>query len=140
MLFKIDPNSPKPVYQQIVDQVKYAVAAGRLRQGDRLASIRDVAIQTRVNRNTVARAYTELEREGVIRTRAGQGSFISDDGPAHGRARSRSILAKRIDELLAMTRQFRLTEPELYDLIRERLEKVRLDPDDSSADSPPTKK
>lgn len=82
MIFRIDPATSKPVYQQIIDQVKYAVATGRLVEGDRLEPIRDVAVQTRVNRNTIARAYLELEREGLIRTRAGQGSFICGEAPA----------------------------------------------------------
>ena len=64
--------------------------SGRLREGDRLGAIRDVAVQTRVNRNTVARAYAELERQGVIRSRPGQGSFISGKGPRRGRQNGRA--------------------------------------------------
>ncbi|MCX7045378.1 MAG: GntR family transcriptional regulator [Candidatus Sumerlaeota bacterium] len=126
MLFALDSNSPKPVYQQIMDQVKYAVAAGRLREGDRLDPIRDVAIQTRVNRNTIARAYLELEREGVIRTRAGQGSFISSEGPGLGRVRARKILADQMDDLLAQARQFQLSEAEFLEILEQRLTKVQL--------------
>ncbi|MCX7014124.1 MAG: GntR family transcriptional regulator [Candidatus Sumerlaeota bacterium] len=128
MLFRIDLNSPKPVYQQVIDQVKYAVAAGRLRAGDRLPAIRDVATQTRVNRNTVARAYLELEREGVIRTNAGQGSFVRDEGPAGvHRARARRVLADLIDEMLAQARQFQMAEAEVIALVNERLSKVELE-------------
>jgi len=126
MLFKIDPNSAKPVYQQLIDQVKYAVASGRLREGDRLGSIRDVAVQIRANRNTVARAYSDLEREGVIRSRPGQGSFISDSGPDIGQKRARKILSDAIDEVLAQARQFRLSQAELLSIVRERLSKVEL--------------
>jgi GntR family transcriptional regulator len=126
MIFKIDPLSPKPVYQQVIDQVKYAVASGRLADGDRIDPIRDVAVQTRVNRNTIARAYMELEREGVIRTRAGQGSFICGDGAGLARTRARRILSERIDGLLAQAHQFRLSEEDLLDLVRERLARVRL--------------
>jgi GntR family transcriptional regulator len=127
MIFEIDPTSAKPVYLQIIDQVKYAVASGRLRDGDRLPPIRDVAIQTRVNRNTIARAYLELEREGVIRGRAGQGSFINDGGGSTiGKAQARQILGERIDKLLVQARQFRLDEEEIMELIRRRLAKVKL--------------
>jgi GntR family transcriptional regulator len=126
MIFRIDPTSPKPVYQQFIDQVKYAVATGRLAEGDRLDPIRDVAVQARVNRNTIARAYMELEREGIIRTRVGQGSFICGDGPGLGRARARKVLADSIDELLAQAHQFRMSEDEVLDLVRERLNKVKL--------------
>lgn len=126
MLFKIEPLSPKPVYRQIVDQVKYAVASGRLRAGDRLDSIRDVAVRARVNRNTVARAYMDLEREGVIRSSAGRGSFVSADGAGVGRAQARRILAEAIDGALAQAHQFRMTEADFLDLVRQRLNKVEL--------------
>ncbi len=127
MIFDIDLSSPKPVYQQLIDQVKYAVASGRLRAGERLGTIRDVAVQARVNRNTVARAWIELEREGVIRTRTGQGSFISEDGGrAIGKAQARRILADRLDDLLAQAHQFGLSEEDVQELVRQRLAKVNL--------------
>lgn len=128
MILRIDPASPKPVYQQIVDQVKYAVATGRLAPGDRLDPIRDVAVATRVNRNTIARAYLELEREGVIRTRVGQGSFVlgEGEGAAPGKVRARKAIADAFDELLAQAHQFRMSEDEVLDLLKERMDKVNL--------------
>ena len=126
MIFSIDPNSPKSVYQQIIDQVKYAVASGRLFPGDKLGSIREVAVQTRVNRNTIARAYRELENEGVIISKAGQGSFIKSDGPDIAKNKAKKILSELIDELLAQARQFRFTQNEILELFNERLEKVNL--------------
>lgn len=78
MFLKIDPASATSVYRQICEQVKRAVAAGHLAAGDRLPTIREVAVSTRVNRNTVAKAYAELERDGVIVSRPGQGSFIAE--------------------------------------------------------------
>jgi len=127
LIFQVDPNAPKAVYQQLVEQVRYAVAAGRLREGDRLPPIRDVAVQVRVNRNTVARAYMELERQGVLRTRPGQGSFITNGAPEVGKAKARQMLAEAIDEVLAHTRQLRLSEEEFLSVVKERLEKVDLD-------------
>ena len=64
MLFHLDPASTTSVYRQLCDQVKRSVAAGSLAPGDRLPTIREVAVRTRVNRNTVAKAYAELERDG----------------------------------------------------------------------------
>lgn len=127
MIIKIDPASPKPVYRQVIDQVKYAVASGRLREGDRLDPIRDLAAATRVNRNTIARAYQELEREGVIRSRSGQGSFVGGGGLAPHRGEACRILGERIDELLALAHQFQLDEDAVRALIDERLKKIRLD-------------
>ncbi|HEY3414420.1 MAG TPA: GntR family transcriptional regulator [Armatimonadota bacterium] len=80
MLIKVDPASSVPVYAQIVSQVKHAVAAGLLRPGDYLPSLRDASLVLRVNPNTVAKAYRELETHGVIRTDHGRGSVITDNG------------------------------------------------------------
>ena len=130
MLFKIDLVSAKPVYQQIADQVKHAVATGRLREGDRMETIRDAAVQARVNRNTVARAYLELEREGIIRSKPGQGTFIATAGDANvGRARARKIVVEAIDDALMRAHQFRLTKDETAELIRERMARFKLDED-----------
>ncbi len=75
MLIQLNFKSGKPVYLQVVDQVKAAAASGALRAGEPLPSIRPLAEQLRVNRNTVAKAYTELEGQGVIETIAGRGCF-----------------------------------------------------------------
>jgi len=132
MIFRIDPLSPKPVYQQVIDQVKYAIASGRLAEGDRLDTIRDVAVQVRANRNTIARAYQELEREGLIRTRVGLGSFVCGDGGGLAKAKARRILTEQIDDLLARAHQFRLSEEEVLALLRERLNRVQLSSDDAT--------
>ena len=124
MIFDIDPNSPKPIYQQIVDQVRYALATGRLREDDRLPPIRDVAVQARVNRNTIAKAYAELEQDGVIRSRRGLGSFVSAEGPSHGYARSCEILRERFDEILALAHHFRLDLEQVRKIFEERARKV----------------
>lgn len=80
MLIEINYKSGKPAYLQVVEQVQTAVASGLLRAGDQLPSIRDLAEQLRINRNTVARAYTELEHLGVTATRQGLGVFIGEGG------------------------------------------------------------
>ncbi|HEX9045646.1 MAG TPA: GntR family transcriptional regulator, partial [Verrucomicrobiae bacterium] len=76
MIFQIDFKSGKPVYLQLADQVRYAAASGALRPGDSLPSIRPLAEELRVNRNTIAKAYTELESQGVIETLPGKGCFL----------------------------------------------------------------
>ncbi len=126
MIFKIDPASQKPVYQQLIDQVKYAVAAGRLSEGDRLPPIRDVAVQARLNRNTVARAYSELEREGVIFSRAGQGSFIAPSGTSIAASRAKKQLSEQLDALLAQAHQFGYSKDDILALFSERLGKLQL--------------
>ena len=79
MLIQLNFKSGKPVYLQVVDQVKAAAASGALRAGEPLPSIRPLAEQLRVNRNTVAKAYTELEGQGVIETIAGRGCFLKEN-------------------------------------------------------------
>lgn len=74
---QINSNDPRPIYQQIADSFRQAVVAGRMHVDDQLPSVRDLAIDLRVNPNTVQHAYRELEREGLIHVRRGQGSFIA---------------------------------------------------------------
>lgn len=75
MVFQINFKSGKPVYLQVADQIKSAAASGVLRPGEPLPSIRPLAEELRINRNTVAKAYTELESQGIIETAAGKGCF-----------------------------------------------------------------
>lgn len=124
MLFRIDPASGKPVYQQLIDQVKLAIAAQKLRPGDQLPTVRDLAIHLRVNRNTIARVYSELEREGVLYTRAGQGSFISDQASPFSLQEQRRQLTQMADDFIAQANLYGLTGEQLKDLIENRLEKI----------------
>ena len=75
--FALDPKSGVPIYQQIQDQVRYGVAAGRLRPGEQLPTVRALAVDLAVNPNTVIKAYTELERQGVVTTEQGSGTFVA---------------------------------------------------------------
>lgn len=121
MFLEVDLHSSKPVYQQLVDQVKHAVASGRLREGDKLPSIRDVAVAVRVNRNTVARVYTELEREGIVTMRPGQGCFVTARDSQLSLEVRRGQVTERLDELLAQARLYGLTREEVLDLVNERI-------------------
>ncbi|MGB9870436.1 MAG: GntR family transcriptional regulator [Anaerolineae bacterium] len=77
MRLQIEPESPVPIYVQIEEQVRALIAAGRLRPGDQLPTIRQLAVDLGVNYNTVARAYLELERAGIITTQRGRGTFVA---------------------------------------------------------------
>jgi GntR family transcriptional regulator len=78
MEFRIDPTSRLPIYRQLGGQIREAVARGQLRSGEQLPSVRDLSRTLVINPNTVARAYTELEREGVLHTRQGLGAFVAE--------------------------------------------------------------
>ncbi len=77
MQLNIDPSSSRPVYVQVIDQIKRDIALSRLIEGDRLPTVRDLAIRLAINPNTMAKAYKLLEQEGVIVTRAGAGAFVA---------------------------------------------------------------
>src|SRR5881628_2203614 len=98
MLFKVDFKSGKPVYLQVVDQVRYAAASGALRAGEPLPSIRPLAEELRVNRNTIAKAYTELESQGIIETIPGKGCFLKENNTPFTKAVRRKLLLTEIDE------------------------------------------
>jgi GntR family transcriptional regulator len=76
--FKLDPKSGAPFYRQIIDQIKFGIAAGKLKTGEQLPTVRSLAVALKVNLNTVAKAYKELEIQNILATQQGTGTFISD--------------------------------------------------------------
>ncbi|HEV7926031.1 MAG TPA: GntR family transcriptional regulator [Verrucomicrobiae bacterium] len=122
MVFHVDFKSGKPVYLQLVDQVRYAAASGALRPGDLLPSIRPLAEELRVNRNTVAKAYTELESRGIIETAAGKGCFLKEnDSPLNKQVRHKLLVA-RIDEAVVTAYQMQVGPEVLRGLVDERIQ------------------
>jgi len=121
MFFELNFKSGKPSYRQIIEQVKYALATGALRPGDQLPSIRVLAEQLRLNRNTVAKAYGELEHEGAVQTEQGRGVFCSGKGSElDGKARRR-ILAEALDGVIVQAYHLRVDGEALSEMLRERL-------------------
>jgi GntR family transcriptional regulator len=116
----ISTNDGVPIYLQIVNQVKYLVAAGRLAPGEEIPPIRALAEQLVVNPNTVAKAYHELEREGVVTKRHGSGTYISDNGSPLARRECTKILTNRIDALLVEARHMDVPLADLLQLVRQR--------------------
>jgi GntR family transcriptional regulator len=115
-------KSGKPAYLQIVDQVKYQTASGSLRPGDSLPSIRALAETLRINRNTVAKAYTELEHEGVIETQQGRGAFVSAERSPFGRRARNGILAELVDSAIVQAHHFQVSRQDFQALVEERLD------------------
>ncbi len=76
-MFQVDPNHPTPLYHQLERSVRFAIATGKLSIGDQLPTVRQLAVDLRINANTVAKVYAELERAGVVETRRGVGTFVS---------------------------------------------------------------
>lgn len=122
MQIHIAPREGVPIYLQIVRQVKYLVASGRLGPGEELPPIRSLAEQLLVNPNTIARAYLELEREGLIVKRHGSGTYVSEEGSPLARRERLKILAQRADALLAEARHLDIDLRDLIKLVEQRHE------------------
>ena len=120
MKIYISANDGIPIYHQIVTQVKHLVAAGRLKPGQELPPIRTLAQQLLINPNTVARAYRELEAAGMVSSRRGAGTHVSDEGSPLARKERVKILNDRIDALLAEAAQLEVDFEQLTDLIEKR--------------------
>jgi GntR family transcriptional regulator len=120
MQIQISTADGVPIYQQIVNQVRYLIAAGRLQVGEELLPIRVLAEQLTINPNTVARAYLELERAGIVTKRHGSGTYVSETRPAVGQREKVKILNKRVDALLMEARHLEVDLNEVIKLLRER--------------------
>ena len=127
----ISPHDGVPIYLQIVNQVKYLVASGRLAPGEELPAIRVLADQLVVNPNTVARAYRELEVAGVVTKRRTAGTYVSDAGSPLARRERLKILTGRIDALLAEARQLGIRTDDVVELLRQRDEVLQPDPEEA---------
>lgn len=94
--FSLDPSNGVPIYRQIIQQIEYAILSGRMKAGDRLPTIRALAVELKINPNTIARAYGELEILGILQTQVGSGTYISDKKPDT----DDDILNRKIQEVL----------------------------------------
>src|SRR5215467_4582003 len=105
MPFKLDPGDPTPIYAQLERAIRAEIAAGRLSPGSRLPTVRQLAVDLRINANTVAKVYSELEHGGVLSTQRGVGTFVREHAESHGaRANARErerLLHQMTDRLLA---------------------------------------
>jgi GntR family transcriptional regulator len=125
MQLHVSTGDGVPIYLQIANQVKYQVASGRLAPGNEIPPIRVLAHQLLVNPNTVARAYMELEREGVVEKRHGSGTYISANGSPLAHKERLKILTDRVDALLAEARHLEIDSQELQRLIKERSQSIQ---------------
>jgi len=117
---QITTNDGVPIYLQIVNQIKYLVASGRLSSGDELPPIRALAEQLVVNPNTVARAYRELEVSGVVEKRRTAGTYISDSASPLATVERVRIISERLDSLLTEARQMGFSTEQLVALLQVR--------------------
>lgn len=120
MLIHISTKDGVPIYLQVVNQIKYLVAAGRLTAGEELPPIRVLAEQLLVNPNTIARAYRELETAGIVEKRRTAGTYVSDQGSPLARRERLKILTDRIDALVAEAIQMNVDLDAVLKLVQQR--------------------
>ncbi|MFT4589406.1 MAG: GntR family transcriptional regulator [Candidatus Binatia bacterium] len=125
MIIRINYKSGKPPYMQIAEQIRHAAASGAIKSGEAIPTIRSLAEKLQVNRNTVAKAYTELEREGIIATRVGRGSFLRENQSPLKKAIRQDILNEALDEAIVQAHHFQIPDDELKTLLAKRLEAFR---------------
>jgi GntR family transcriptional regulator len=122
MRFQVQFDLGQPVYAQLMDQIKAAAASGALLPGEPLPGIRPLAEQLRVNRNTVAKAYVELEREGVIETRPGKGCFLRNGQPRYHKAARSEMLVPLVDAVVVQAHHFQFPDDDVLKLVGDRLD------------------
>lgn len=135
MLLQINFRSGKPVYLQVVDQIKAAAAAGTLRSGEALPSIRPLAEDLRLNRNTVAKAYSELESQGVIETIPGKGCFLKPNNSPLKKEVRRKLLVEEIDQAIVQAHHLQVPRDEFLDLARDRFDALERKQKDNAAET-----
>lgn len=124
MIIDIQPDSPVPIYEQIVAQVTFGIASGALDVGTLIPSVRELAQRLVVNPNTVARAFQELERRGVVAARRGRGMEVTPEAPAACRAQRQTAIRVRIREALQEAVSSALPADEIRKLVEEELARV----------------
>ena len=119
MQIQIQAQGGVPIYLQVMQQIKYLVASGRLQPGDELPSIRTLAEQLIVNPNTIARAYRELETAGVVEKRRTAGTFVAEAGSPLARKERFRLLRQRVDQLLVEAFQMGFALDEVLKLVEQ---------------------
>jgi GntR family transcriptional regulator len=119
---RIDAKSGVPFYRQIIEQVKFAIARGDLVPGDRLPTVRQLAVDLSINPNTVIRAYRELEIAGVLETQQGSGTFVGNQKPTVDELERQRMLDQILTELLARASAYGFSLDDVLEGLRHRKE------------------
>jgi GntR family transcriptional regulator len=122
MMLQVDFQAGKPVYLQLADQIRYAAASGRLKPGEPLPALRPLAEELRINRNTIARAYAELEGQGLIETQPGRGYFLKKTNSPFSEPVRERLLTTEIDEAVVMAHHLQVDRPRFTRLVNQRLD------------------
>ena len=121
--FNVDPRSGVPLYTQLIDQVKRSIAVGALAPGERLPTVKQLAVDLTINPNTVARAYRDLERDGVIETSPGRGSFVRSGNAVQTRKTLSDVAAVALEAAIRDARSIGVDRPALEALLERLIER-----------------
>ena len=124
MIIRVQSSLGVPIYQQIESQVKHSIAAGALRQDDTLPPVRKLAAELRINPNTVARAYQNLERDGILRTVPGGGCYVNGQSPGLLKSEKLRRLTPLATQLAVEAKQLRLSRAELVQLLQDSYDEL----------------
>lgn len=124
--FNIDAGHPTPLYHQLERAIRFAIATGRLGVGDQLPTVRQLAVDLRINANTVAKVYTELERTGIVETRRGVGTFVKARHFEAAREKDRERELRELeDHFLSRIANLGLSAEEAVDHLKDRLKRQK---------------
>ena len=126
MQFRIDNASDRPVYQQIIDQVKRDIALGRLVQDDKLPTVRQLAGQLAINPNTIGKAYRQLEQEGIIVTKAGAGAFVANLDSNLSRSVRKKLVSEELERIAVEAYHMQIDRQTLLDWFSNAIERFNL--------------
>jgi GntR family transcriptional regulator len=118
--FRLDPKSGVPFYRQVIDQIRYGIATGSLRVGEQLPTVRSLAVELKVNLNTVSKAYKELEIQSILETQQGTGTFIGMTKVKINRGESKKKLADICNEFLGIAASYGFTTDDVIEEIKSR--------------------
>ncbi|MBN1302350.1 MAG: GntR family transcriptional regulator [Melioribacteraceae bacterium] len=118
--FKLDPKSGVPFYRQIIDQIRYGIASGNFKVGEQLPTVRALAVDLKVNLNTVSKAYKELEIQNIIETQQGTGTFIGDIKLMIPETERRNKLEGIVNEFLTIASSYGFSKIELIEELNKR--------------------
>jgi GntR family transcriptional regulator len=125
MFIRIEPSSSVPIYRQIMDQIKFQIAAGVAKEGDKLPSVRELASSLAVNQNTILKVYTELARENVLVVERGEGTFVSSESPRISPARKLKAIEGILREAAVQAVQLSIPIEQAKDLLEKEYDAIK---------------